>query len=48
MNRDTKTNQQKYKTPEEKVDDLKKDIRKLGFLVEDLEDGEIKIELRKH
>jgi len=44
------------KTPEEpsdaivlagkKVNDLKKDIRDLGFLVEDLGDGEIKIDIK--
>jgi hypothetical protein len=31
------------KSPEEKVEELKKDIASLGYLVEDTPDGEIKI-----
>jgi len=36
-----------YKTPEDKVEDLKKAIQDLGFKVEDAGEGEIKIEYEK-
>lgn len=37
------TDDQKAKTTEEKVDDLKKAIEECGFKVEETEDGEIRI-----
>lgn len=43
MDEEKKDKENIYKLPEDKVEDLKSDLKQLGYDVQETEDGEIKV-----
>lgn len=43
MDEEKQSEEKVYKLPEDKVEDLKSDLKQLGYDVQETEDGEIKV-----